>query len=471
VKVMKSISLFLLATSCVVSPLAVVAQTPVLLRTFNNPIPATDDFFGSAMVALGSDRVLIGAQYDDTTATNAGAVYLFHTNGSLLTTFTNPHPAYVSPYADNQFGCALATLGGDRVVIGSPQSAKTYLFTTNGALVQTLNSSNIYDYHFGDAVAAVGNDRVLIGAHQSYFNSDLYYEDGVAYLYSTNGTLLTTFNNPQADQVNFKEFGYAVAAFGSDRVLISANDYGSGHGAAYLFNTNGALLTTFTNPAPVLFDYFGHSIAAASTDRILVGAPGSSAAANGGAVYLFNTNGTLLLTITNPTPAVNDRFGEQMAMLGNDRVIIGASGDDTGVTDAGSAYVYDVDGTLIATLNNPAPASGDWFGSRVAAFGNEGAIIGAIFDDAGATNAGSAYLFSVPAPAGAPSLTIQRTTTNTVVVSWPSPSTGFVLQQNTNGISTVNWSNATVGVQIVGTNETLIVNPIGGSQFYRLVKP
>jgi hypothetical protein len=37
------------------------------------------------------------------------------------------------------------------------------------------------------------------------------------------------------------------------------------------------------------------------------------------------------------------------------------------------------------------------------------------------------YSIAIPS-----SLTVARTTTNTVVVSWPSPSTGFVLQQNTN---------------------------------------
>jgi hypothetical protein len=46
-----------------------------------------------------------------------------------------------------------------------------------------------------------------------------------------------------------------------------------------------------------------------------------------------------------------------------------------------------------------------------------------------------------------------------------------VLQQNTNGLNSVNWSNVTVGVKTVGTNETLIVNPIGRSRCYRLVKP
>jgi len=70
--------------------------------------------------------------------------------------------------------------------------------------------------------------------------------------------------------------------------------------------------------------------------------------------------------------------------------------------------------------------------------------------------------------AGAPLLTITRTTTNTVAVSWPSPSTGFTLQQNTNGVGTVNWNNAPGMIQDDGTTKTLIVNPPTGNRFYRL---
>jgi hypothetical protein len=84
---------------------------------------------------------------------------------------------------------------------------------------------------------------------------------------------------------------------------------------------------------------------------------------------------------------------------------------------------------------------------------------------------GSAYLFSIPTPPGAPSLTIRRTTTNTVAVSWPSTATGFVLQQDTNGVNSENWSNVTATLQDDGTNKTLIVNPTNQSRFYRLVLP
>src|ERR1051325_2050104 len=46
-------------------------------------------------------------------------------------------------------------------------------------------------------------------------------------------------------------------------------------------------------------------------------------------------------------------------------------------------------------------------------------------------------LLAVQSP-GAPLLTITLTSTNTCLVSWPFPSTGFVLQQNTD-LKTTNW--------------------------------
>ena len=70
-----------------------------------------------------------------------------------------------------------------------------------------------------------------------------------------------------------------------------------------------------------------------------------------------------------------------------------------------------------------------------------------------------------------PSLTIARTATNTVAISWPSPSTGFTLQQNTNGIATVNWSNVLTAPTDNGTTKTVIVDQPSGNRFYRLSSP
>jgi hypothetical protein len=67
-------------------------------------------------------------------------------------------------------------------------------------------------------------------------------------------------------------------------------------------------------------------------------------------------------------------------------------------------------------------------------------------------------------------LTITRTTTNTVLVSWPSPSTGWNLQQNTN-VNTTNWVTPPESVTDDGTAKSILVNPPAGNRFYRLRNP
>ena len=80
-------------------------------------------------------------------------------------------------------------------------------------------------------------------------------------------------------------------------------------------------------------------------------------------------------------------------------------------------------------------------------------------------------LIAAVQPPGSPALAIARTSTNTIAVSWPSPSAGFVLQVNTNGINTVNWSNVVTAPLDDGSLRTVIVNPPTGNRFYRLIRP
>jgi hypothetical protein len=182
-------------------------------------------------------------------------------------------------------------------------------------------------------------------------------------------------------------------------VLIGAanDDTGAANaGAAYLFSTNGVLLTTFTNPTPASGDLFGASVAALGSDRVLIGAErDNTGATQAGAAYLFSPNGTLLTTFTNPTPTTSDLFGKAVAAVGNDRILIGADSADTGAANAGAAYLFSTNGTLLTTFTNPTPAEDDEFGTSVAAVGSDRVLVSAQFDDTGAPIAGAAYLFSL----------------------------------------------------------------------------
>jgi len=68
-----------------------------------------------------------------------------------------------------------------------------------------------------------------------------------------------------------------------------------------------------------------------------------------------------------------------------------------------------------------------------------------------------------------PRLTI-TSSNNVVIVSWPSSSTGFSLQQN-NQLNTSNWVIPTETVTDTGTIKFITVDPPVGSRFYRLFKP
>jgi len=463
----------IIAMSCALQ--VALAQSPVLSTVFTNPVPSKDDLFGRSVAALGNERVIIGASGRTSGYTNE-TVYLFTTNGLLLTTFTNPVPA------DNIFyGEAVAAVGTDSVLVGTYQSGfvsgieRLFLFSTNGALVTAFtNPPGTAGPSFGRSVAAFGGDRVLIGAP---LDSSLNGQNGLVHLFSTNGQWLNTFSNPAP--ASAIEFGSSVTAVGSDGVLIGTRG-ASDVGAVYLFSTNGALRATFTNPTPQSGERFGSSVAAFGNDRVLIGAPrDESAAPFGGAAYLFSTNGVLLRTFTNPSPAYSstgfpvldgDWFGFSVAVVGNDRVLIGTYGNDApnGTRYAGTAYLFHTNGTLLASLTHPAPTYSGSFGGAVAAFENGRVLIGAPAFGVGATNAGRAYLFGIPP---LPSLRIRLTVSNSVAVSWPSSATGFVLQQNTNGLGFVNWTNVSAAIQDNGTNRFIIVNPPADNRFYRLFKP
>ena len=78
-------------------------------------------------------------------------------------------------------------------------------------------------------------------------------------------------------------------------------------------------------------------------------------------------------------------------------------------------------------------------------------------------------LYAVQTP-GAPVLSIKLTTTNTSMVYWLSPSTGFNLEVNTN-LATANWVTPSQSVTDNGTIKYIIVNPPAGNRFYRLKSP
>lgn len=77
-------------------------------------------------------------------------------------------------------------------------------------------------------------------------------------------------------------------------------------------------------------------------------------------------------------------------------------------------------------------------------------------------------LISVVQTVGAPTLTVSRVGAN-VVISWPSPSTGFLLQQNSSVTSTPGWVTSGYTISDDGTNKSITIpGPTSGNLFFRL---
>ena len=208
------------------------------------------------------------------------------------------------------------------------------------------------------------------------------------------GDLVSVWQNPNETVQFGAEAGYKVSGDG-DYVAISApgeelagqNDAGQVH---IYDRATDSFLFSIANPSPSSGDRFGDAIAV-SGNTLVVGVPSDNGTGpDSGRAYVFDiTTGDLNYALDNPTPASSDFFGTAVAVAG-DYVVVTADLDDTASLNAGAAYVFDKQtGTLLWELSSPQASSSDNFGSDVAIVGNRIAV-GVPLSN---TGAGSVELF------------------------------------------------------------------------------
>ncbi len=164
-------------------------------------------------------------------------------------------------------------------------------------------------------------------------------------------------------------------------------------------------------------DLFGNSVSSAGDvngdgyDDLIVGAPYNDAAgAAAGRAYIYFGDDVVdnIADVILDGAAIGDHFGNSVSTAGDvngdgfSDVIVGAYTNDAGGTDAGSAYIYfggvSMDNTADLILN-VFFTDGDRFGYSVSTAGDlngdgySDVIVGADHNDAGGTDAGRAYIY------------------------------------------------------------------------------
>ena len=371
----------------------------------HNPDPSIASIFGEVL-ALSETHIALGIH-----RFGAGSAYIFPL-GDLTPPASIRVLRSAGPSAQDKFGSAVA-VSGRLLVAGSPFDdtgaadagvACVYDLLSESATVPMLtlrNPTPAAAEQFGSAVAVSG-DYVLVAARN----------DGTGKVYAYD----LSRESPEIPIITLAVaggfdaglgFGFAVAISGS-LVVVGYPDENTGAnsaGSVFVYDLNSTTpavpIKTLRNPAPAGEDKFGYAVSISGT-RVVIGALGVDAgASDAGTAYVYDLNGPAptspIYTLNNPSPGLADRFGHSVGIAGN-RIIVGAPYDDTAAFNSGTAYVYDINSAnpVIPTLvlNNPEPAEGDVFGFTVAISGSQ-VVVASPGDDAEGTNAGRAYVYDL----------------------------------------------------------------------------
>jgi drug/metabolite transporter superfamily protein YnfA len=402
--------------------------TPV--ATLQDPSPSGQIGFGSS-VAIDNTSLVVGAPSDNTGAFGAGSAYAYDlasaTPAIPVATFRHPGPS-----ANDAFGNSVA-LSDTWIVVGTPRSdtgalgaGSVCVYAVSGATptqpMILLNPSPAEGDLFGESVALSGT-WIIVGTPGDDTGG---YDAGTVYVYNLASATPTwpvaMIHNPTNPVVGYRQFGKSVAISGT-RVVVGAletDDAPDQAGNAYVYDLASATPTipmaTLLNPSPSSDDRFGFSVAIYGS-RVVVGTPGDDTtdARGAGSAYVYDlasaTPTTPVVSLHHPSPSGFDHFGSSVAIAGT-RIVVGAPWDDTGAENSGTAYVYDLASTTptlpVATLLNPSPVGLDKFGSSVAISGTR-IVVGVPERDMGAVDSGTTHVYDLASAAPtAPVTTLQN---------------------------------------------------------------
>ena len=349
---------------------------------------SANDFFGYS-IAVSKTKIVIGVPYDNDKGPASGSVYIYDLDGSNEIKLTASDGA-----AGNYFGYSVA-VSDTKIVVGAYghndngfDSGCAYIYDIDGTNeIKLLASDGTDDDRFGSSVA-VSNTKIVIGA---YSNSDKGPASGSAYIYDLNGT--NEIKLYASDGVTGNYFGFSVDV-SDTKIVIGAygnNDKGSYAGCAYAYDLDGTNEIKLLASDGADYNNFGSSVAISNT-KIVIGVPeDNDKGSYSGSAYIYDLDGTNEIKLLASDGAAHDNFGRSVA-VSDTKIVIGAYGKDINGSYSGCIYAYDLNGSNEIKLTPTNSIAYDYFGFNVAV-SDDRIVIGAYGDNDNGTNSGSAYIF------------------------------------------------------------------------------
>lgn len=466
------------------------AQTFATLHHFN---PNSDGAGPMGGLVL-SGEILYGAT-SGTLPGSSGILFSLKTDGTGFRILHNFSPTALGTNNDGTGPSSALILSGNTLYGagggGSSGSGTIFALSTNGTAFKVLYNFSARDpntYTNGDGVAPCGlmlSGTILYGVAASGGNSNR----GTVFKINTDGTGFATLHSFTGNIDGATPYARLIML--SNTLYGTASAAGSGgEGTVFKLNTDGTgfkVLHSFSAASgapPTNSDGTGPFAGLVLSDGVFYGTATGGGTNGEGTAYKLNTDGTGFTTLYHfsaiplppfpmPWQYTNSDGAAPYARLtlsGNSlysTAVAGGPGQD------GTAFKLNTDGTGFSLLYafTPCVASTPVLPSTCFTNSDGAAPYGDLIlsgnrlfgttDTDGAYGGGTVFSISLP-----PQLTITRLGQN-VILTWPTNSTGHILQSATNLVSPV-WNTNSVGIVVIDGQSTL-TNPVSGQQrFFRL---
>ncbi len=371
-----------------------------VIITLQAPEPA---FFGGygLQTALFEDGIAIGEYTGDIGSINsAGRAYIYDLDWNIISILHAPIPK-----VEMQFGRNVDALG-DIVVVGCSrfdmedirEAGKVFVFDSEGTLLTILQSPDPMDLGFFGSEVALSRNRILVaelgGTEQGFIHP------GSVYAYTHEGVLIRNVTSPS--MISEGCFGKSLAANDEYILVGEPGQMGDGRpldiGSVYVYDYDWNLVTTLQPPDMQERSFFGFSTSI-SGDHFVIGELWATVDGHekAGRAHIYDTSLNYVATLQSPTPEENAEFGRDVA-IGGDIVVVGERRGDVESMNEGKAHVFDLEGNLISTLISPTPFPGYQFGYSVETDGEIIVVGEADVEAGGESKAGKVHVFGLGEP-------------------------------------------------------------------------